>query len=135
MPLIFDLGGIKIEDTWYVRGWLTKMTCKRFNISIIRVIQVVPVHPGLHPKQYPFCMWQTLSLQLVGHRSLQLFPYTPECWQPKAYFIFKLIAALGFWHLISTVHPTIVWTCNCTVCSVLIIAAFPVWPIIQKTWC
>lgn len=52
-------------------------------ILIIPVLQVVSVHPDVHPKHVPFCMRQTLSLQFVGHRCLQSFPYTPEVSQPK----------------------------------------------------
>ena len=28
-------------------------------------------------------MWHTLSLQLAGHLSLQLSPYTPDAWHPE----------------------------------------------------
>ena len=52
-------------------------------MSIILVLQVGPIQPGSHPKQVPLCIWQTWSLQVAGHRSLQLFPYTPGLWQPK----------------------------------------------------
>ena len=47
------------------------------------MLQVVPVHPDAHPKHVPFCMWHTLYMQLAGHRSLQLFPYTPDALQPE----------------------------------------------------
>lgn len=41
-----------------------------------------PVHPGLHVKQFPNCMWHILSLQLIGHWISQLLPYTPRFPQP-----------------------------------------------------
>ena len=72
-----------------------KETHNLFVIAIILVLQVVPVHPAAHPKQVPICMWHTLFLQFVGHRSLQLFPYTPEVWQPvtnKWNYDYKAIA-------------------------------------------
>ena len=50
---------------------------------IILLIQIVSIHPAEHPKQVPFCTWQTLSLQFVGQISLQLFPYTPDAWHPE----------------------------------------------------
>ena len=57
-------------------------------ISIILAKQVVPVHPSTHPKHVPFRMWQTLFLQLPGHRSEQLIPYTPKAWQPETTRLF-----------------------------------------------
>ena len=62
---------------------LTKRNMNKLQFFIILVSHVVFIHPGSHPKQVPFCMWQVLSLQFVGHRSVQLFPYTPGVLQPK----------------------------------------------------
>lgn len=68
--------------TYYARGHQLIATHILFVIFIIRVLHVVPVHPDSHPKHAPFCMSQILSLQLVGHCSSQLVPYTPEVLQP-----------------------------------------------------
>lgn len=43
---------------------------------IILELQDSPLHPDLHPKQFPFRMVHVLSLQLMGHDMSQLLPYT-----------------------------------------------------------
>ena len=50
--------------------------------SNLLVLHVNPVHPGLHPAHTPVCILHVLYLQLVGHDSLHLLPYTSDRTQP-----------------------------------------------------
>lgn len=49
---------------------------------VLLVSHDVPIQPGLHEEQDPFCMWHISFLQLVGQGMLQFLPYTPDLLHP-----------------------------------------------------
>lgn len=62
-------------------SWNDKETKLAYNMAclivlyvILLVLQYIPLHPGLHEKHDPLCMWHVLYLQLMGQGESHLLP-------------------------------------------------------------